>query len=87
MSDQREGYLWTGELPDGRFVAASSCSPYLCVTAESEEAVLEKVRKAVTFYQKAINVTPPPVRRKSVSTTVTTIVPQRRISFTELMAA
>lgn len=45
-----KGNFYVAELPDGRFVAASNCSPYFCFRADSEEAVLAKVSEALAFF-------------------------------------
>lgn len=46
----KRGNFYVAELPDGKFVAASNCSPYFCFRADSEETLLAKVEAALTFY-------------------------------------
>lgn len=46
-----------GQLPDGRFVAASCESPYFCVRGDSEEAVVQKVTAGLEFYFNSVAAT------------------------------
>ena len=46
----KQGHFYVADLPDGRVVAASNCSPFFCFRADSEEAALAKVAAAVEFY-------------------------------------
>jgi hypothetical protein len=41
-----------GTLDDKRWIAATTCSPYLCFEAESRDAVRAKLRAAVKFCRK-----------------------------------
>lgn len=40
-------------LDNGRFVAASTTSPFFCFEADTEEAATQKVDQALAFYQQA----------------------------------
>ena len=84
MSTENEGHFYVGELTDGRFVAASSSSPYFCFRAASEEAVIKKAALALTFFGKSQGVGNA-VKIKSVTQTVTTLRPTRRVSIDEAM--
>ncbi len=86
MSNETKGHFYVGELPDGRFVAASNASPYFCVRADSEGELIEKVRNAIGFYKEFKGNTGE-VRIKSVSKTVTTLRPQRRVDIREILEA
>lgn len=86
MTDRTDGHFYVGELPDGRFVAASSSAPFFCFRAESEEAVLKKVKNALSFYRRTKG-GKGEVRIKSVSRTVTTVQPTRRVSVNEVLEA
>jgi predicted RNase H-like HicB family nuclease len=41
-----------GSTGDGKFVAASTQSPYFCFEGPTEEAVLDTVKRALAFYAK-----------------------------------
>jgi hypothetical protein len=47
--------FYTGPFGDNRWLALSFHSPYFCFEAESEEALLVKCKKAVTFCRKALS--------------------------------
>ena len=79
------GHFYVGELPDGRFVAASNQSPYFCFRGDTEEAVLQRVAKALSFFGEAQGVRKR-VDIKSVSQTVTQLRPTRKVDFAELPA-
>jgi predicted RNase H-like HicB family nuclease len=83
MTNTNQGHFYVGELPDGRFVAASSAAPYFCFRAESEEAVLAKVSKALTFFGSTQSANAK-VKIKSVTQTVTTLRPTRKVPFAEV---
>jgi predicted RNase H-like HicB family nuclease len=80
MNVDSKGYFVVGELTDGRFAAASSSPPYFCFRADSEEAVIAKAQKALAFYAASIGVGNS-VKIKSVTQTVTTLRPTKRIAF------
>jgi hypothetical protein len=84
MTDRANGHFYVGELTDGRFVAAASSAPYFCFRAASEEAVIEKVRRALAFYRQ-INGDARKVKIKSVSHTVTTVQPTKRVALNEVI--
>lgn len=86
MENLKGGHFYVGELPDGRFVAASSSSPYFCFRAETEEAVIEKARQAVTFFAHVQGLGSS-VRIKSVTQTVTSLRPTKKVNFEKLLEA
>lgn len=51
MTDIKDLIIHTGELSNGRWVAATGVSPYFCVEAESEAAVKKLAKEAIGFYQ------------------------------------
>ena len=70
------------------FVASSVSSPYFCFVADTQEAVLETVRKALAFYESAhanADAEDRMIVTKPVS--LTTLVPGRRVKARELMVA
>jgi predicted RNase H-like HicB family nuclease len=86
MTNTNHGHFYVGELPDGRFVAASSAAPYFCFRAQSEEAVLAKVSKALAFFASTQG-SDARVKIKSVTQTVTTLRPTRKVSFADMLVA
>lgn len=86
MTVKANGHFYVGELPDGRFVAASASSPYFCFRAESEQAVIRKVKNALSFYREQGG-NQPNISVKSHSQTVTTVFPRRRVSIEEALEA
>lgn len=59
----QKGHFYVGELPDGKFVAASNFAPYFCFRADSEDAVLAKVTAALTYYFDSVQAPPVPIQR------------------------
>lgn len=51
MAKHSQGRFVVSETDDGRFVAASASAPFFCFRADTEEEVLAKVKRAVTFSQ------------------------------------
>ena len=47
--------LYTKEISPGRWVAATAVTPYFCFEAESRDALVEIVRRALAFYEGAID--------------------------------
>ena len=84
MSQENKGNFFVGELEDGRFVAASSCSPYFCFRADTEEEVFAKVHRALTFYGESEGIGKK-IKIKSVTQTVTRLQPTRRVAFDEVL--
>ena len=69
---------------DGRFLAATSCSPYFCFESPTLETLEQKVRNALAFYDaNKANWVPSPVDEVSVTRFIT----QRVVSSEELTAA
>lgn len=84
VSDRPDGHFYLGELADGRFVAASSNSPFFCFRGDTEQAVLDKVGKALRFYASTKG-RDADVRVKSVSQIITTVRPKRRVYVNEIV--
>lgn len=51
MAKNSQGHFVVSEIESGRFVAVATNAPFFCLEAESEEAAVEKVKRAVTFCQ------------------------------------
>lgn len=66
---------------DGRYVAATNESPYFCLEAESEEALIEKVKAALVFYSSTLG---QEVRSRTVVQSITQLVPSRVIESEDL---
>ena len=87
MGNETSGQFFVGRLEDGRFAALAATAPFFCFRADSEEAVLDKVRAAVEFCQGrvqkdfAMEIKPRPAQ------TVTTVQPSRRLSIHDLEMA
>lgn len=77
MTDKSHGHFYVGLLPDGRFVAASAGAPYFCFRGESEDAVLERVKQALTYYSDFIG-KPSEIIITSRTQTVTRVQPTRK---------
>lgn len=82
MTNLDDGHFVVGQLPDGRFLAASTSAPFFCFRDESEQAVVAKVVRALTFYGNLDNRALKNLQR-SVTQTITTLRPTRRVSFDE----
>ena len=79
-----EGQFYIGELPDGRFLAASNSAPAFCFRAASEEAVIEKVRKHLGAYFRFKGANPN-IRITSPESTVTTLRPTKQLSVQKVL--
>lgn len=80
-----KGHFYVGELPDGRFVAASNSSPFFCFRGESEDAVFAKVDAALTFYCNSASMAH--LEPRSATATVSAWKNQRAVPFKEYAAA
>ncbi|WP_338241547.1 hypothetical protein [Aurantiacibacter hainanensis] len=76
-----KGHFFVGELPDGKFVAASNSSPYFCFRAQSEDDVLAKVDAALTYYYSVCG--EKPAMQKRATATVNNWKNKRAVPFKE----
>ena len=81
-----EGVFYIGELPDGRFVAASNHSPVFCFRADSEDAVLDKVKRHLGTWSR-VKGQGGAIKIKSFSRTLTTLQPTRRLEVAQAFEA
>jgi hypothetical protein len=79
-----EGRFFIGELDDGRFVAASNASPAFCFRGNSEDDVLNKVRKHLGAYL-AFKGSGGQVKILSVTNNITTVQPTKSLSVQEVL--
>lgn len=84
MSTDHKIYL--GRTGDGRHIAAAASSPYFCVTADSEEAVLKKISDVLRFYS-AHAAESQAFTSKAVNQVVTELVPSRTVHWDDLAVA
>lgn len=54
MGDIAKIKIHYGQLKSGRWVAATGFSPYVCVEADTEQAVKALAVEALTYYEQAI---------------------------------
>ena len=87
MTDKITGSFVVGELDDGRVIAAATSAPYFLVRADSEEAVLGKVRRVLKSYQHYRLRCEGYIGISSKSLPVTALVSGRRVSFEEVLEA
>lgn len=87
MTNNNKGHFYVGELPDGRFVAAATASPYFCFRAASEDEVLAKVKRGLAFFGETQGLGKGSINIKAVTQSVTTLRAPRKVSIQELMAA
>lgn len=87
MTNINKGHFYVGELPDGRYVAASAASPYFCFRGASEEEVLAKVKRGFAFFGETQGLGKGNIHIKAVTQSVTTLRAPRKVSIQELMAA
>jgi len=73
----------TSPTSKGTFVAATECSPYLCVEAGTEDEALKIAARALAFYR-SVSQTP---SRASEPMQVSSLVVSRRVSSEALAAA
>jgi len=72
----REVEVVIGVSDDGKFVAASTSSPYFCFVADTEDAVRERVDAAARFYRSAHGeLQKNPIKSRTRSWTVTKLIP------------
>ena len=86
MAKNREGRFLVSETDDGRFVAVATTAPYFCLRAESEKAVLDKVKSAVTFCQSRTTKAAG-VKISAVSQTVTSVNGGTSYSLNDILEA
>jgi len=87
MGNETSGQFFVGQLEDGRFVAAAATAPFFCFRAETEEAVLAKVKAAVDFCQGRMQSGFGAEVRARPAQTLTTITPTRKLSIHDLELA
>jgi hypothetical protein len=67
-----------GVLPNGRYIAASTCAPYYCCEGSSEEEVKALVDRALAFHAKArAALRATPVKSRVETRVVTKLIPTR----------
>lgn len=54
MGDLNKLVVHLGRLTDGKWVAATGCSPYFCVEADTEDKVKALAKEALAFYERAL---------------------------------
>ena len=86
MRNHSKGHFYVGVLADGRFVAASASEPYFCFRAETEDAVLSKLKKALAFYRQE-NGDQAHVHLSKSAVSVTALPANGRRKMTELLEA
>ena len=86
MAKNISGQLTVAEIEGGQWIALATSAPFFCFRAESEDAVVAKVRAALTFSQSrtrrgaTVKVTP-------VSQTLTSIRDGKRYDINKLLEA
>ncbi len=84
MAKTNSGHFIVVETEAGRWVAASTIAPYFCFRADSEEAVLAKVKAGVTFCR-SLTVKNPQVR--IAPKTLTPIRAGKRYELSDILEA
>lgn len=72
MAKHSYGRFVVTETEDGRFVAVAATAPYFCFRAETKDAVLDKVKRAVTFCQSQTEKNPE-IAVKTLSQKITSV--------------
>lgn len=87
MGNEKKGQFYVAQLDDGRFIAVASSAPYFCFRANSEEAVVEKVRAALHFCKSRTQAKVSVGISKAAAKhqTVVTVRAAKRLSFNEVM--
>ena len=58
--------VYVGQLANGRHAAATNCSPYFYLEADSEKDLVAKVKSALSFYNEHTGLATPEVARPVV---------------------
>lgn len=86
MTNDHDLRVLIGTTESGRYIAASTVSPFFCFEAESEQAVIEKVRAALAFVKEAHATAARPVSG-SKTKSVTTLRPSKVFGAADLVVA
>ena len=84
MTESAEQKIYIGATEDGRLIAATNTSPYLCLHADTEEKLISVLKDAYAFWLANRG---QEVRSPTATISVTTIVPTRVINSSELAVA
>ena len=84
MADIQELSVIVGVTEAGKYIAASTASPYFCFEADTEENLLDEVRAALAFWEEA-HATAQTWKIGSRTAAVTALRPSRVYGHDELL--
>jgi hypothetical protein len=87
MKERKLGHFFTQRLSDGRYVALSGTAPFFCFRADSEAAVLARVKNALLVYGQFRDLGEPTIiKAPTVEQSVTTLNAPKKVEFSEVYA-